>query len=85
MSPAESGESSSVAIDPGSRITLGAAGAVIVAFVGGALWINNELKAIRSELFTVRLEISSNYASRAAVLDTRVTAIEKRLGLVDKK
>lgn len=47
-----------------TKVPLGLVAATIVAFIGGALWINNSLNQIRSELALIKFGVNNTLSSR---------------------
>lgn len=47
-----------------TKVPLGLVAATLVAFLGGALWINNSLNQIRSELALIKFGVDNTMSSR---------------------
>lgn len=47
-----------------TKVPLGLVVAAIMAFIGGALWINNSLNQIRSELALIKFGVNNTLSSR---------------------
>lgn len=47
-----------------TKVPLGLVITTLIAFVGGAIWINNSLNQIRSELTFIKYSVSSQFTMR---------------------
>lgn len=57
-------------ITPNTRVNLGAAIAAVVAFAGGAVWLNNSLSEVRRNIDVMAVELRADIRAVASRLES---------------